>query len=39
MTSALLVLPGGHFVGYEPPQFAVAANAACEWFAEHLIGR
>jgi fermentation-respiration switch protein FrsA (DUF1100 family) len=35
----LLVLPGGHFAGYEPPQFAVAANAACEWFAEHLTAK
>ncbi len=32
----LCVLDAGHFSPYEPPHFATASAAACEWFAEHL---
>lgn len=32
----LVILPAGHFAGYEPPHFATASSAAVEWFARYL---
>jgi hypothetical protein len=32
----LVVLPGGHFSGYEPPLFTSACAEATAWFSAHL---
>ena len=34
----MVVLEGGHFSGYEPPVFDVAAGEARDWFVRHLAG-
>lgn len=34
----LVIVPGGHFDAYQGPAGELASRAACDWFAEHLLG-